>query len=208
MFKSALSWTLWSIMAVYAAMAQAEIKVVKQVLESEPHRVVQNTTLQVLSLLNTGIDPTKDPEKFVETLSTVLDPVVAFDYIARGVMGNYAKHATQQQVKQFSAAFKLGLVNSYGQGIANFGDQELIVVPPEAPLSERQRLVTVVQEIRGNATHQLSYTMAKNRQGQWKMINIVLNGINLGQTFRGQFAATVEKNQGDVEKTINEWGKG
>ena len=37
------------------------------------------------------------------------------------------------------------------------------------------------------------------------MINVVLNGINLGQTFRGQFAAAVEKNNGDLAKTINEW---
>lgn len=207
MFKSTPTWIMWSVMAVYAAIAQAEIKVVRQVFDSGPHRVVQDTTLQVLSVLNTGIDPTKEPEKFVATLSTVLDPVVAFDYIARGVMGNYANQATKQQVRQFSAAFKLGLVNSYGKGMANFGDQELIIVPPSAPLDDRQRLVTVVQEIRGNATHQVSYTMAKNQQGQWKMINMVLNGINLGQVFRGQFAATVEKNQGDVEKTISEWGK-
>jgi phospholipid transport system substrate-binding protein len=39
------------------------------------------------------------------------------------------------------------------------------------------------------------------------MINVILNGINLGQTFRGQFDAEVKRNKGDVIKTINEWGK-
>jgi hypothetical protein len=29
----------------------------------------------------------------------------------------------------------------------------------------------------------------------------------LGQTFRGQFAAEVKKNKGDVIKTIDEWGQ-
>ncbi len=192
----------------FSQLLSADVKVVEKKFDSEPHQVVQETTLKVLSAIDGGLDPVKEPEKFVEQLSQILDPVVAFDYIARGVMGNYAKKVSKDQTKQFSKAFKLGLVTTYGKGMANFSDLEVAVLVPEKPLGE-QRRIAVVQEIRGASnTNQVSYSMAKNNKGQWKMINVVLNGINLGQTFRGQFAAEVEKNKGDVTKTINEWGKG
>ncbi len=187
--------------------SNAKVKVIEVTFDSEPHKVVQQTTLKVLSAIDSGLDPVNEPKKFVEQLSLILDPVVAFDYIARGVMGDYAKQVSATEVSNFSKAFKLGLVNTYGKGMSNFSDLEVSVLPPAEPVGESKK-IAVVQEIRGaSSTNQVSYTMAKNKKGQWKMINVVLNGINLGQTFRGQFAAEVEKNKGDVAKTINEWGK-
>jgi len=66
----------------------------------------------------------------------------------------------------------------------------------------------VVQELKAlTGNNEVTYIMGQNRNKEWKMINIYLNGVNLGSTFRTQFAATVKKNNGDVDKTINEWGK-
>lgn len=192
---------------VLSSASFAAVKVLEVDFESEPHKVVQETTLKVLSAIDSGLDPVKEPAKFVDELSLILDPVVAFDYIARGVMGQYAKQVSPEQVTQFSKAFKLALVDTYGKGMSNFSDLEVVVLPPAEPINGAKR-TAVVQEIRGaSSTNQVAYTMAQNNKGQWKMINVVLNGVNLGQTFRGQFAAEVEKNQGDVTKTINEWGK-
>ena len=208
MIEKALSRLLLIGFLCVSPLTLSEVKVTTQPLSSEPHQVIQATTTKVLNALERGLDPIKEPEKFVAELSRILDPVVAFDYIARGVMGVYAKQASADQVKQFATAFKLGLVSTYGKGMASFSDLEVVVVPPSDSLEDARRVV-VVQEIQGgSSTNQISYSMAKNRQGQWKMINVMLNGINLGETFRGQFAAAVEKNSGDLAKTINDWGKG
>lgn len=190
-----------------SSISSAKVNVIEQAFDSIPHKVVQDTTQRVLVAVNSGLDPVKEPEVFVDELSEILDPVIAFDYIARGVMGNYAKDVTKAQVSQFAKSFKLGLVNTYGNGMSNFSDLEIVVLPPKKPVGEQRRVV-VVQEISGGTdTNLVSYSMAKNNQGQWKIINVVLNGINLGQTFRGQFAAEVKKNKGDVIKTIDEWGQ-
>lgn len=190
-----------------SSITSAKVNVIEPGFDSAPHKVVQDTTQRVLVALNSGLDPIKEPEIFVDELSEILDPVIAFDYIARGVIGNYAKDVTKEQVSQFAKSFKLGLVNTYGNGMSNFSDLEIAVLPPKKPVGEQRRVV-VVQEISGGTdTNLVSYSMAKNNQGQWKIINVVLNGINLGQTFRGQFAAEVKKNKGDVIKTIDEWGQ-
>ena len=174
---------------------------------SEPHKVVQDATNKVLTVLESGVDPVRESKKFTQELSNILEPAVAFNYIAKAVMGQYAKQVSPDQVKQFSEAFKEGLVSTYGKGMANFRDFEIVVLPPEQALG-KARSVAVVQEVRGAASAtQISYSMRQNKQGQWKMVNMVLNGINLGQTFRGQFAAAVAKNKGDVVKAIAEWGR-
>lgn len=173
-----------------------------------PHQVVEDTTRKVLSLLESGVDPVAKPEEFIEKMSAILDPVVAFNYIAKGVMGVHAKNASPEQIELFAESFKKGLVNTYGRGVSGFQGLEIIVLPPKAPVGDAKR-ATVVQEIRSSGSvNKVSYSMAKNRQNQWKLINLILNGINFGQTFRGQFAAAVEKNNGDVAKTIAEWEKG
>jgi len=187
--------------------AAAKVNVVEVTFDSVPHKIVQETTQSVLEALNDGLDPIKQPDIFVEELSKILDPVIAFNFIARGVMGNYVKQASKEEVTQFAEVFRVGLVNTYGKGISNFGNLEISVLSPKKKLGNKRRTV-VVQEIRGaNNTNQISYSMAKNKQDQWKMINVVLNGINLGQTFRGQFSAEVRKNKGDLAKTIREWGQ-
>jgi len=179
-----------------------------QAFDSEPHRVVAETTDKVLSFLETGIDPVATPDKFVEGLSEILEPSVAFQFIAKGVMGVHAKNASPEQIDQFSAAFTKGLVNTYGKGVSGFQGLDITVLPPKQPIGDKRR-TAVIQEIRSaSGVTKVAYSMAKNRQNKWKVINLVLNGINFGQTFRGQFAAAVEKNGGDVEKTILEWEKG
>jgi phospholipid transport system substrate-binding protein len=183
------------------------VNVQAQPFESEPHKIIHDTTGKVLLLLQTGIDPTADPDEFVAKISEVLDPVIAFDYIARGVLGRYGEGLSREQQLAFAGSFKKGLVNTYGKGISGFQGLKIAVKPPNEALGDSRR-ATVVQEVTSSSgVTKVSYSMAKNSQGQWKIINLILSGINFGHTFRGQFAAAVEKNDGDVKKTIGEWEK-
>ena len=202
------TWVLF-VGLLISQLSVAATTVIEQTFESAPHQVVQQATVDVLAAIETGdLDPDKDAQAFVDKLTDILDPVVAFEFIARGVMGSYAKKVDKSQVKQFSEAFKLGLVNTYGKGLSGFGDLEITVLPPKEDIANKKRVI-VTQELKGAAsTNTVAYTMQKNKKGQWKMTNIVLNGVNLGQTFRSQFASEVKQNKGDVTKTINEWGKG
>lgn len=192
---------------IFNTVSLAATKVVEQTFESKPHLLVQKTTVDVIAAVEGGkLDPAKDPQKFVNTLTEILDPIVAFERIAKGVMGKHAKGVEASEVKRFSESFKLGLVNTYGKGLSGFGDLVIKVLPPEVPVDEAKRIL-VVQELKGqSSTNQVVYTM-RVIDGNWKMTNIKLNGVNLGKTFRSQFAAAVKENKGDVVKTINEWGK-
>ena len=46
--------------------------------------------------------------------------------------------------------------------------------------------------------------MYLNDLGEWKLINIIINGVNLGITFRNQFYSLMKK-ENDLDKVIAEW---
>ena len=57
----------------------------------------------------------------------------------------------------------------------------------------------------GSSKYPISYKLRKNKDGSWMIINIIVNGVNLGLTFKNQFQALAIKNNGDIEKTLDGW---
>ena len=49
------------------------------------------------------------------------------------------------------------------------------------------------------------YTLYKNKQGELKIINIIIDGINIGLTFRNQFQDNLKNENYDLDKAIETW---
>ena len=181
---------------------QAEI-----LFSSEAHARVQQITHDLIVAVETaGALLEREPEVYFSAVDDVLEPVVDYGYISRVVMGRYGKSATPEQRQEFETVFRRGLVMTYARGMAGFADQDITILPPEGDVS-RQRRVSVRQQVRADKgdSHILSYTMARKKSGEWKLINVVMDGINLGKTFRSQFEQAVKKNNGDIDRVIQQW---
>ena len=48
-------------------------------------------------------------------------------------------------------------------------------------------------------------SMQKNKSGDWLIINIIVNGVNLGLTFRNQFQALAKEHNENIDETIKHW---
>ncbi len=173
-----------------------------------PQKVVEQVTAQVLAVVREqGTKMDSDPQAFFSAIEEVLEPVVAFDFIARGVMGNYAKEASDEQRQRFSEVFQQDLVSTYARGLAIYSSNP-ISVDPASDAQQGQRRVSVIQRVKTDAgEHVLAYTMGLDRNdNRWKLLNVVINGVNLGNTFRSQFAQAMQKN-GDLDSVIESWGR-
>ncbi|MBB3169149.1 MlaC/ttg2D family ABC transporter substrate-binding protein [Simiduia aestuariiviva] len=177
--------------------------------EVGPREVV----VQVVSSLKTAVnkhDAEKDPEavQLLTDMRAILEPVVDFGFIARVVMGPAAKTATPQQIARFGDVFRDSLVSTYAKGMTGYVEAEMNI-PPLGPEAAGQNRVAVRQEVTtASGVQIIDYTMAKNRTtGEWKLINVVLNGINLGKTFRSQFAQAHKQHGGDIDKVIASWAQ-
>ena len=174
--------------------------------EHSAHGIVKGVQDQLLETIH-GEDniAVNDEAAYLKQVKKILTPVVDFRYIARGVMGGYAKQASKEQRENFADVFQYGLVSTYAKGMASYADQTISILPPKGDISG-QKTISVLQEVRGeDGVNRVSYTMKLNRAGEWKLVNVVLNGINLGITFRTQFYQAMKKRSGDIELVIAEW---
>jgi phospholipid transport system substrate-binding protein len=168
--------------------------------------LVESVTVQLLETIevhrNTFGD---DPEEFFTALDGLLQDVIDFEWIAYKVMGSYGKKATPDQRSRFARTFRCELIETYGRGLVAYGEQNIVVIPPKEDING-QRKVKVVQEIHGSdGVFPLVYSMGLTREGKWKVTNGVINGINLGKTFRNQFVQRAKKYGGDIDEVINNW---
>lgn len=171
-----------------------------------PREVVERMTTDILQVLKDKRHLLEDdPETFYQAVSGVLSPVVAFDYIAGGVMGRYKAQATTEQRQRFSEVFQMDLISTYAKGMAVYGDDEIVIEPLKGDPNERGK-VSVIQKVRGaKGENTVSYTMGKSKiNGQWLMLNVTINGVNLGKNFLSQFARAMKK-EGDLDAVIDGW---
>ena len=171
-----------------------------------PHELVESVTGELLEAIGKHRESfEQDPEPFFEELGCLLGKVVDFRFIAYNVMGPYRAQATDEQLKRFADAFRRDLIETYGRGLVSYGDETIVVLPLEDELGEKRK-VTVAQEIHGvDGVFPLYYSMARNKSNEWKITNVVINGINLGKTFRNQFSQRAQKFGGDIDQVIDSW---
>lgn len=189
--------------------------------EQDPYKVVQKTTEDVLAIIKDakGYYQT-DPQRFNNEVTAVMEKVVDFDDFSRGVMGSYAserrfqslktdaeKTAFRERIQRFSTTFKKGLVETYGNGLLRFNGEKIQTLPPRKGDNPASGSVSVVQNVYNSSgkPYTVQYSMRRNKAGEWKLYNVIIEGINLGLTYRNQFAAAAEQNRGDLDKVIANW---
>ena len=182
-------------MLVVAPMASAA--------EKTPQAIVEQATTDMIALVKKHNAAGKKTDAYYADVQKTLEAVVDFPFIAKAVMRKSAKTATPEQVEKFTAVFKNGLIKTYAKGIANYAESEIKTLP--VTLAPDSRFVNVDQEVsdKGN-THKLSYKLRLDGS-EWKLINVTLNGVNLGESFTSQFDQAMIKNDKNIDKVIATW---
>ena len=147
----------------------------------------------------------ENPEEFIKAISLALQPLVDFKRISRNVMGKYYKDANKQQIEKFNRVFKASLLETYSKTLAEFKDEEILVSSKVKKSPKGNREKVSLQIVTSTKIYPAIYDMYLNKQGQWKLINIVINGVNLGLTFRNQFYSLMEKEGNNVDLVIKKW---
>lgn len=175
--------------------------------EQTAQQVVQQTVDGLLADLKTNKASYKaNPQAFYDTLNRILGPVVDSEGIAKGVMTvKYSRQASPEQIKRFEETFKNSLFQFYGNALLEYDNQDIRVLNTGKQDQDR---ASVNMEVVGSngAIYPVQYTMV-NQSGNWRLRNVIINGINIGKLFRDQFADSMQKNRNDLEATIAGWGQ-
>ncbi|HHJ1296455.1 ABC transporter substrate-binding protein [Pseudomonas sp. 17391] len=170
-----------------------------------PHEVVQGTTNELLGDLKANKEQYKsNPSAFYDALNRILGPVVDADGISRSIMTvKYSRKATPEQMQRFQENFKRSLMQFYGNALLEYNNQGIVVDPAKVDDGKR---ASVGMKVTGNngAVYPVQYTL-ENIAGEWKVRNVIVNGINIGKLFRDQFSDAMQRNGNDLDKTIDGW---
>jgi phospholipid transport system substrate-binding protein len=180
-----------------------------QAVARTPQQVVEETSQRVMEVLDANRDTYRqDTEAFLQGLNEVLDPVVDFEGIARSVMTvRYSRSASPEQMQRFIETFKRSMVQFYGNALLEFDSGNIRVLPPSGRGEQSPDRASVNMEIRANNgnVYPVTYTMV-NLDGQWKVRNVIVEGINIGLLFRDQFAQAMQANRNNLDRVIDNWG--
>lgn len=189
-------------------LALAALNVSAQASVASPQEVVEKVTTDLLAEVKKGSAMLKsDPDTYFLGIEKILEPVVDFEFIAKNVMGVYWQKATPAQQAQFVKVFKRGMVKTYAKGMANYADLKIEVLPAEGEVEEYGKATVLQKVTAADGINRVAYTMGRRKEpnAQWQLINVVLDGVNLGKTFRSQFAQLVKEHEGDLNASIAGW---
>jgi phospholipid transport system substrate-binding protein len=152
----------------------------------------------------TGTPVGLDEQALLAQMAIILDPVVDFESIAKGVMAKFYRRASSEQIEAFNISFRTSLLNTYSRAVVAFKINNYEVQPNVSSSSKPGRQKVWVKVYANGAAYNINYAVKLRPQG-WKVTNVTLDGINLGLAFRQQFAAAMAQNKGNMDDVIAFW---
>ena len=164
-----------------------------------------------------------EPERFYQQVDGIISPVINYRSFARAVMGRYGtsayyrelssdaeKQQLKDQVKRFTDAVQQRMVRTLSKGLMTFSGERIEVLPPDSVAQQRiakNQSVSVTQLIYRDQDQPLEvqFKLKPDKVGDWRMINVVLNNINLGKQYRAEFSSKLKEFDGDIDKVIDYW---
>jgi len=175
--------------------------------EEDPFIFIDANAQKMVNVLIENVELfEKDRSLYEDKIKEIFEPMIDFRRVAASVMGKkYYLMASEDQRAEFVLIFKDSLLNTYAETLAQWGDSSISTVFPSEKENSLRMNVEVKQILNtGTSQYPVSYKLRKNKDG-WKIVNIIINGVNLGLTFRNQFQALAILHDENIESTLRNW---
>ena len=135
----------------------------------------------------------KDPAALKQFINGELDRMFDRDYAARLVLGVHGRGAAEADVKQFADALAGNLMARYGTSLLDFNSKLRVRVKSETPLPGNRGVKVSSEMLRdGGEPIPVDY-LIRNVGGQWRVFDVMVEGISYVQTFKNQFDAPLRQ---------------
>lgn len=164
-----------------------------------PMETVKNTSGAVLDKIKADSENLKaNPSAVFGLVNDIVLPRFDFKSMSRWVLGKSGwKAASPEQRQQFTEEFKNLLINTYGKALLEYSDQEIRYLEEKDGPKPNLKLVTTEITQSGSPAMPINYLMHQ-KGGEWKVIDVTVDGVSLIKTYRGEFSAQVRSNGMDA----------
>ena len=172
---------------------------------ASPDDVVKVTADGVIShIANNRSVLEKNPGKIYEMVDQLIIPRFDFISMSKWVLGKHWKQASEAQRSEFITQFKALLVRTYARALLEYSGQEIKYFPSEQ--NPKSNIAVVKTELTSASNTQLPilYRMHQKNE-EWKVVDVSVDGVSLVTTYRGSFATQIKKN--GFDSLLNELSK-
>lgn len=183
-------------LALFTGQAQAQ---------QSPQQLISESVDQLMSQLEGRKEYYRqNPDELEALVDDSLEDIADFRYIGASVMGRYFRNATPEQRSRFAEVFRQTLIDTYARGLVTFDYRDLRVLDTGGVRADDQASVEMEIVSTNGDVYPVSYSLRQD-EGQWKVVNVIVNGINLGLTFRNQFDQAMREQNRDYDAVIDNW---
>lgn len=149
--------------------------------------VLSNSTRILATLESRRAEFTQNRAALRQFVASEFDNIFDRDYSARLVLGVHGRGASEADIKVFADALADSLMQRYGSSLLDLNTKLKVRVKSETPL-RGGAIVKVSSEYlrQGAEPVPVDYLMRKVG-AQWKVFDVMVEGVSFVQTFRNQF---------------------
>ncbi len=138
------------------------------------------------------------PQERASRFRVLLRDHFAVETIARWVLGRHWRNASPAEQKEYLSLFEDLMVAMYADRFVNYSGEKLVV--RQASLAQDGDVVvaTDIQSPGGTQPFRVDWRV-RERDSRYQIVDVIVDGISMGQTQRSEFASFIRQNGGTVE---------
>jgi phospholipid transport system substrate-binding protein len=148
-----------------------------------PRAVVEETANAVLAVLNQKELPTEEKRAKIED---IVYAHVDFETLSRLVLGRNWKRFDQRQQADFEREFKRHLSVTYGNNINEYRNETVAILGDREEGRGDWTVHSKIVRAAGGQDFLVDYRL-RRRDGEWKIIDVIVEGVSMVANFRSQF---------------------
>lgn len=166
--------------------------------QGSPVPLLEQTANRIIASLKANKSRLKqDPNLVYHAVESNLLPIVDVAGMSRSVLGRQVwTKANEAQRSHFSKAFTRLVIRTYSSPLAQYSDETVQFLPLRGATNSRFIRVNSIIVRSAGQNIPLTYSLV-DKNGQWKIYDISVEGVSLLQSFRSQFAQALQNSSID-----------
>jgi phospholipid transport system substrate-binding protein len=154
--------------------------------------VLDNSTRVIATLEKRRAEFNRDPAALRSFISSEFSQMFDKNYAARQVLGRHARGASDAEVASFADALANNLMQRYGSSLLAFNTRLSARVKSQSDLPRGLGVKVSSELVRsGGEPIPVDYLLRQSG-GDWKVFDVMVEGVSFVQTFRAQFDAELQ----------------
>lgn len=187
---------------LFALLIASVLSVGVTVAAETPDVMVKNTAEKVIAKLRAQREVIrKEPNRIYDVVETDVLPRLDFERMSQFVLARHWQRATPDQRTRFVEQFRRLLVRTYAKALFENVDADIDYLPLRASVEANETVVRTEVNQPGGQPIPIDYKVHRGAGGEWKVYDVVIDGVSLVGNYRTTFANEVR--QGGLDQLIS-----